>query len=135
MPEQPTCRPEELAAAAAVVESADAMWRRHVDQLRTRLAITYGGDEVTDEAAVQVSRAASDIDAARIQISAPAATARDCVQAVTRARRAADRLLASSRRSLDASDPVTEIWRDVHAGYRRAVGVLQPSDTNVRREH
>jgi hypothetical protein len=45
-------------------------------------------------------------------------------QSVARARGAADRLLASGRHALDASDPVTDLWRDVHAGCRLAVGIL-----------
>ena len=34
---------------------------------------------------------------------------------------AADRLIANSRHGLNASDPVTALWRDVHAGCRLAV--------------
>ena len=121
-------------AAAAVVGSAAGVWRKHVDQVRARLATSYGGDEVTNEAAAQVARAASDIDAARLQLTAslqpPAA---DLVaagwaahrQAVARARGAADRLLGSSRHALDASDPVSRLWRDVHAGCRLAVQLLE----------
>ena len=56
-------------AAAAVVGSADGVWRKHVDQVRARLDVSYGGDEVTDEAAAEVARAASDIDAAKLQIT------------------------------------------------------------------
>jgi 3-hydroxy-9,10-secoandrosta-1,3,5(10)-triene-9,17-dione monooxygenase len=33
-------------------------------------------------------------------------------------------LLASSRHALDASDPVTNRWRDVYAGYRLAVRII-----------
>jgi 3-hydroxy-9,10-secoandrosta-1,3,5(10)-triene-9,17-dione monooxygenase len=113
-------------AAAAVVGSADGVWRTHVDQVRARLDISYGGDEVTDEAAAEVARAASDIDAAKLQITGaldqPAAWA--FAQSVARARSAADRLLASSRHALDASDPVTNRWRDVHSGCRLAVRIL-----------
>lgn len=113
-------------AAAAVVGSADGVWRKHVEQVRARLDVSYGGDEVTDEAAAEVARAASDIDAAKLQLTgsldppAPWAFA----QAVARARGAADRLLASSRHALDASDPVTDLWRDVHAGCRLAVRIF-----------
>ena len=110
-------------AAAAVVGSADGLWRKHVDQVRARLDVSFGGDEVTDEAAAEVARAASDIDAAKLGLTGsldPTAFA----QSVFRARAAADRLLASSRHALDASDPVTELWRDVHAGCRLAVRIL-----------
>jgi 3-hydroxy-9,10-secoandrosta-1,3,5(10)-triene-9,17-dione monooxygenase len=119
-------------AAAAVVGSADGVWRKHVEQLRARLDISYGGDEVTDEAAAAVARAASDIDASKLQITgaldsvadelATATTA--FAQSVARARGAANRLLASSRHALDASDPVTNRWRDVYAGYRLAVRII-----------
>jgi len=113
-------------AAAAVVGSADGVWRIHVDQVRARLDISYGGDEVTDEAAAEVARAASDIDAAKLQITGSLDPATGTptwafAQSVARARDAADRLLASSRHALDASDPVTNRWRDVHAGCRLAV--------------
>src|SRR5262249_50718457 len=55
--------------AAAVVGSADGVWRKHVEQVRARLDFSYGGYEVTDEAAAEVARAASDIDAAKLQIT------------------------------------------------------------------
>ncbi len=117
-------------AAAAVVGSADGVWRKHVEQVRARLDVSYGGDEVTDEAAAEVARAASDIDAAKLQITgsldpaAPETATWAFAQSVFRARGAADRLLASSRHALDASDPVTDLWRDVHAGCRLAVRIL-----------
>ncbi len=119
-------------ASAAVVGSADGVWRKHVDQVRAQLDVSYGGDEVTDEAAAEVARAASDIDAAKLQITGsldPAAPAPQTAtwafaQSVARARGAADRLLASSKHALNASDPVTDLWRDVHAGCRLAVRIL-----------
>jgi 3-hydroxy-9,10-secoandrosta-1,3,5(10)-triene-9,17-dione monooxygenase len=119
-------------AAAAVVGSADGLWRKHVDQLRARLDFSYGGDEVTDEAAAEVARAASDIDAAKLQVTGSLDRATNALetapwayaQSVARARGAADRLLASSRHALDASDPVTNRWRDVHTGCRLAVRII-----------
>ncbi|KAA0118241.1 hypothetical protein [Mycolicibacterium sp. P9-22] len=114
------------AAAAAVVGSALGGWRRHVDQVRARLAISYGGDEITDDAAAQIARSASDIDASRLQIETAGFSAgmAPYQQAIARARGAADRLLASSRHALDASDPVTAAWRDVHAGCRLAAAIM-----------
>lgn len=113
-------------AAAAVVGLADGVWRKHVDQVRARLDVSFGGDEVTDEAAAEVARAASDIDAAKLQLTGsldpPVSWA--FAQAVARARGAADRLLASTKHPLDASDPVTDLWRDVHAGCRLAVRIF-----------
>lgn len=117
----------EAAAAAAVVGSADGVWRRHVGQVRARLATSYGGDDVTDPACAHIARAASDIDAAKLQILTAIHRSDDPTargwhrQAVARARAAADRLLASSRHALDASDPVSRLWRDVQAGCRLAV--------------
>jgi 3-hydroxy-9,10-secoandrosta-1,3,5(10)-triene-9,17-dione monooxygenase len=118
----------EAGAAAAVVGSADGVWRRHVEQERARLATSYGGDEVTNEAAAHMAWAASDIDAAKLQVTASLVLSDDHAaepwayqQAVARARGAADRLLANSRHALDATDPVTRLWRDVHAGCRMAV--------------
>ena len=118
-------------AAAAVVGSAVGLWHRHVEQQRAQLAASYGGDERTDAVAAHVARAASDIDAARLQITeSPMAegdlddAVRVCRQAVARARSAADRLLEHSRHALDASNPVTHRWRDVDAGSRLAVRLL-----------
>jgi 3-hydroxy-9,10-secoandrosta-1,3,5(10)-triene-9,17-dione monooxygenase len=117
-------------AVAAVVGSADGVWRKHVDQVRERLATSSGGDDVSDAAAAQVAWAASDIDAARVQVTSPleaddlAAAIWVHRQAVARARDAADRLLANSRHALDASDPVTLTWRDVHAGCRLAAQLV-----------
>lgn len=122
-------------AAAAVVGSADGVWRKHVEQVRARLATSYGGDEVTDEASAQVARAASDIDAAKLQIATalhqadrPDALTWPYRQAVARARDAADRLLGSSRHALNAADPVTGLWQDVHAGCRLAVRLFDELD-------
>lgn len=113
------------ASAAAVVGSAEGVWRTHVEHMRSRLAVA-GGDEAFD--AVQVARAASDLDAARLQIAAavaqPGVGTTPLRQAVARARGAADGLLASSRHALDASNPVTSRWRDVHAGCRLAAHFL-----------
>ena len=112
---------------AAVVGTADGVWREHVDQVRERLATSHGGSEVTDEAAAQLARAASDIDAAKLQ-AATVLERRDGLaaatwayrQAVERACGAADLILGSSRHALDASSPVSRMWRDVHAGCRLA---------------
>jgi 3-hydroxy-9,10-secoandrosta-1,3,5(10)-triene-9,17-dione monooxygenase len=117
--------------AAAVVGSADGVWRKHVDQVRARLATSYGGEQVTDEASAEVARAASDIDAAKLQVTTSCELPGDLAaatcafqQAVARSRDSADRLLGSSRHALDASDPVTSQWKDVHAGCRLAVQLL-----------
>jgi 3-hydroxy-9,10-secoandrosta-1,3,5(10)-triene-9,17-dione monooxygenase len=115
----------QAAAAAAVVGSAEGVLRMHVEQVRARLATSHGGDEVTDAAAAQVAWSASDIDAARIQVAGSVACDLATAtwahqQAVARARDAADRLIANSRHALNASDQVTGLWRDVHAGCRLA---------------
>lgn len=127
-------------AAAAVVGSADGVWRKHVEQTRARLATSYGGGGITDEAAAQVARAASDIDAARLQITtslqpprADLATATwACRQAIARACGAADGLLASSRHALNGSDAVSRLWRDVHAGSRLGVDMLDQLSATAR---
>lgn len=54
-------------AAAAVVGSADGVWRNTSTRVRARLDISYGGDEVTDDTAAAEARAASDIDASKHQ--------------------------------------------------------------------
>lgn len=119
-------------AAAAVTGSADGVWRRHVEQMRARLATTYSGDELANAAPEQVGRAASDIDATKLQIiealrrpDAEASGSWVYEQAVARARAAADRLLGNSRHALDLNDPATRLWRDVHAGCRLAAIVFE----------
>jgi 3-hydroxy-9,10-secoandrosta-1,3,5(10)-triene-9,17-dione monooxygenase len=119
----------QAATVAAVVGSAEGVLRMHVEQVRARLATSHGGDEVTDAAAAQVGWAASDIDAARLQVAGSVADDIEAAtwahqQAVARARDAADRLIANSRHALNASDPVTGLWRDVHAGCRLAARLL-----------
>jgi 3-hydroxy-9,10-secoandrosta-1,3,5(10)-triene-9,17-dione monooxygenase len=119
-------------AAAAVVGSAEGVWRHHVGQVRARLATSYGGDDVSNAAAAQVAWAASDIDAAKLQVATAVGQRREDAagtwvyqQAVARARAAADRLLGSSRHALDASDPVTRQWQDLQVGCRLAVRFLE----------
>lgn len=124
-------------AAAAVVGAADGVWQLHVREIRQRLSASYGGEDVLDRpsSTVQVGRAASDIDAAKLQLMAsiePTADP-DAVRAATwaqlqaagRARDAADDLLASSRRhALIAVDPVTRGWQGTHACFRLATWLL-----------
>ncbi|UVO12478.1 hypothetical protein NM962_21985 [Mycobacterium sp. SVM_VP21] len=118
-------------AAATVIGAADGVWHRHVGEIRQRLSASYGSEEVMDRpsSTAHVGRAACDIDAARLQLSATlpadggsadaemvrtAATAQ--LQAAARARDAADDLLASSRRhALASSDPVSRLWQGTHA--------------------
>ena len=114
-------------AAGAVAGSADGVWRHHVEQMRARLATSYSGDELAKAAPSQVARSASDIDAAKLQITdalrrSDATATENWVyqQAVARARAAADLLLGNSRHALDVTDPATRRWRDVHAGCRLA---------------
>lgn len=118
-------------SAAAVTGSADGVWRHHVEQMRARLATSYSADELANAAPAQVGRAASDIDATKLQITEalrrPDTEARgswEYDQAVARARSAADRLLGNSRHALDLNDAATRLWRDVHAGCRLAATVF-----------
>jgi 3-hydroxy-9,10-secoandrosta-1,3,5(10)-triene-9,17-dione monooxygenase len=118
-------------AAAAVAGSADGVWRHHVEQMRVRLATSYSGDELANAAPAQVARAASDIDATKLQIAeglrrpdAEAGGPWAYQQAIARARAAADHLLGNSRHALEVTDPATRRWRDVHAGCRLAATLL-----------
>lgn len=126
-------------AAAAVVGSADGAWHRHVERVRERLTVSYGVKEVTDQpsAPAQVAWVASDIDAARLQVIESLTPARSGKpdagwahrQAVVRARDATDQLLSTSRRhALDASDPVTRLWGDVHLGCRLTLRLIDGLD-------
>lgn len=116
--------------AAAVIGAADGLWQRYTGQVRDRLGTSHGSAEVTDQTAIRVARAACDIDAATLQITAsladtPATAGWAQRQAVHRVWGAADHLLGASRRhALDASDPVTRCWQDVQTGCRLAVALL-----------
>jgi 3-hydroxy-9,10-secoandrosta-1,3,5(10)-triene-9,17-dione monooxygenase len=120
------------AVAAAVIGAAAGTWQAHVGQVRQRLATSYGSEDTAERttSAVVVAETASAIAAARLQLdeslragAVPAARAQ--LQAVARARTAADQLLSSgSRHALDAADPVTRLWLDVSAGYRLVVRLL-----------
>lgn len=125
-------------AAAAVVGSADGVWRTHVDEIRKRISVSFARENLTDRGSstVEVARAASDLDVARLQVqtstSIPDGVDRLVAavwaqrQAVVRARDVADRLLGSSRRhALDASAPVIRGWHDVHAGWRLALDLYE----------
>lgn len=125
-------------AAAAVLGSLQGLWRRHVEQLRSHLAAYHGGTTADSDVA-QVARAASDIDAAELQLieSATAQTSLEntvwvCRQVVARARSAADRLLEHSRHALDADDPVTQRWCEVDAGARLAVRLFDDLSASLR---
>lgn len=115
--------------AAAIVGAASGVWQAHVGQVRRRLGTSYGSEDTTEltASAVLVGRAESDIDAARLQVTAALSAGADGAatalrQAVTRARNAADQLLSSgNRHALDATDPVARLWLDVLAGYRLAI--------------
>ncbi|MCC9180013.1 hypothetical protein [Mycolicibacterium mageritense] len=116
-----------------MVGAAHGIWRAHVEQVRNRLATSFGSEDATERtsSAVTVARAASAIDAARLQLDASlhephVAAARAQQQAVTRTRTAADRLLSSgNRHALDGADPVSRGWLDVLAGYRLTIRLLQ----------
>lgn len=121
-------------AAAAITGSADGVWRRHVKRMGARLATSYSGDELANAAPAQVGRAASDIDATKLQIidalrspDAEASVPWEYEQAIARARAAADRLLQNSRHALDLDDPATRLWLDVHAGCRLAADLVRQS--------
>ncbi|MCG7595976.1 hypothetical protein [Mycobacterium sp. PSTR-4-N] len=125
-------------AAAAVLGSTQGLWRRHVGQLRSHLAAYHGGTTADSDAA-QVARAASDIDAAELQLleSATAEASLEdtvwvCRQVVARARAAADRLLEHSRHALDADDPVTQRWCEVDVGARVAVRLFDDLSASLR---
>lgn len=117
--------------AAVVVGSADGMLQQHIRQLRTHLAVSSSAAAVTETDAAHIARAASDIDAAKLQITEISDGRGDVGvavgasrQAVARARAAADHLLEHSRHALDATNPATRRWRDVDAGSRLAVRML-----------
>jgi len=119
------------AVMAAVVGAADGVLGKHIEVLRSRMSSGSGGAAIADQVAVTLASAASDIDAAQLQLrgrevnmgeSAEVITL--CRQAIARARTAADALLTSGRHALTGAHPVVACWTDMHAVRRLAEGTL-----------
>ena len=121
-----------------VIGMAQGAYEAHVETMRERVRISYGGQKVAQDpfAHVRVARAASDIDAAWLQLArnleeqmryAAAGedlpmelrlrARRDQVRGTERAIESIDLLFKNSGgRSLKSGNPIERAWRDAHAG-------------------
>ncbi len=121
-----------------IIGMAQGAYDAHVETMRERVRISYGGQKVAQDpfAHVRVARAASDIDAAWLQLArnldeemryAAAGedlpmelrlrARRDQVRGTERAIESIDLLFKNSGgRSLKSGNPIERAWRDAHAG-------------------
>lgn len=121
--------------AMALVGAARGAVEAHVEQVRSRVAVSHAGEEVTrDLAPASIARASSQVDAASLILTAPHedpdARPRDPFEdqlyAVDQAVEAAAHAFASARaHALDADDPVARLWRDVRVGAHHARGLVE----------
>ncbi|MFI7524074.1 3-hydroxy-9,10-secoandrosta-1,3,5(10)-triene-9,17-dione monooxygenase oxygenase subunit [Nocardia salmonicida] len=126
------------AITSAIVGAAEGAYTAHVDRMKERVRLSYGGQKVADDpfAHVRVARAAGDIEASiltmehniaelsryveageelpeRIRLRAR----RDQVLGTERSINAVEILFANSGgHSIQRGNPIERHWRDVHAG-------------------
>jgi 3-hydroxy-9,10-secoandrosta-1,3,5(10)-triene-9,17-dione monooxygenase len=123
---------------APIIGMAQGAYESHVETMRERVRVSYGGQKVAQDpfAHVRVARAASDIDAAWLQLvrnvqeeqtyadagedlpmELRLRARRDQVRGTERAIEAIDLLFKNSGgRSLKTGNPIERAWRDAHAG-------------------
>ena len=121
-----------------IIGMAQGAYESHVERQRERVRVSYGGQKVAQDpfAHVRVARAASDIDAAWLQlvtnvreemkyveageeipIELRLRARRDQVRGTERAIDAVDLMFKNSGgTSLKTGNPVERAWRDAHAG-------------------
>ncbi|MBA0126540.1 flavin-dependent monooxygenase [Haloechinothrix sp. YIM 98757] len=123
---------------APIVGAAQGAYDAHIERMRERVRLSYGSQRVAEDpfAHVRVARAASEIDAAALQMdrnvseelsyavagedipmSLRLRARRDQVRATERAIQAIELLFDNSGgHSLSCGNPIERHWRDVHAG-------------------
>ncbi|RZQ63142.1 3-hydroxy-9,10-secoandrosta-1,3,5(10)-triene-9,17-dione monooxygenase oxygenase subunit [Amycolatopsis suaedae] len=123
---------------APIIGMAQGAYDAHVEYQRQRVRASYAGEKANEDpfAKVRIAEAASEIDAAWLQLThnidelyqlacagekLPFATRlrvrRDQVRGTERAIAAVDRLFENSGgKALRAGTPIQRFWRDVHAG-------------------
>lgn len=128
---------------APIIGMAQGAYEAHVEMMRNRVRISYGGQKVAEDgyAQVRVAQAASDLDAswlqlmrnigelmqlgeanAEIPMELRVRVRRDQVLGTARAISAVDRLFENSGgHALVYGNPIERGWRDVHAGRVHAV--------------
>ncbi|MBA0127009.1 flavin-dependent monooxygenase [Haloechinothrix sp. YIM 98757] len=123
---------------APIIGMAQGAYDAHVEHQRSRVRAAYAGEESKDDpfAKVRIAEAASEIDAAWLQLthnidelyqhacagekipfSSRVRVRRDQVRGTERAIAAIDRLFENSGgRALKSGTPIQRFWRDAHAG-------------------
>ncbi|MEV0247815.1 3-hydroxy-9,10-secoandrosta-1,3,5(10)-triene-9,17-dione monooxygenase oxygenase subunit [Nocardia sp. NPDC050712] len=123
---------------APIIGAAEGAYEAHIERMRDRVRLSYGGQKVADDgfAQVRVARAASEIDAAILQMERnitellryaeageeiPARvrlrTRRDQVRGTERSIQAIELLFDNSGgHSIRKPNPIERHWRDAHAG-------------------
>jgi 3-hydroxy-9,10-secoandrosta-1,3,5(10)-triene-9,17-dione monooxygenase len=126
------------AAAMALVGAARGALDVHLEQVRHRVALSHGGEDVSarDLSPAKVGRAASQLDAATLLLreqagveadpdSVPRDPFDDQLYAVDRAVEAAGLVFGSVRgHALANDDPVARLWRDVRVGAHHARSLI-----------
>jgi 3-hydroxy-9,10-secoandrosta-1,3,5(10)-triene-9,17-dione monooxygenase len=124
---------------------AQGAYEAHVEMMRARVRISYGGQKVAEDgyAQVRVAEAASDHDASWLQLTRNVGelmdlavagaeiptelrvrARRDQVLGTARAIRAVDRLFENSGgHALTYGNAIERAWRDAHAGRERALSM------------
>ncbi|WP_040778301.1 3-hydroxy-9,10-secoandrosta-1,3,5(10)-triene-9,17-dione monooxygenase oxygenase subunit [Nocardia pneumoniae] len=123
---------------APIIGAAEGAYEAHIERMRERVRISYGGQKAAEDpfAHVRVARAASEIDAAILQmerniseqlryaeageeipVELRVRSRRDQVRGTERAIEAIDLLFDNSGgHSIRKPNPIERHWRDAHAG-------------------
>ncbi|MFB9728854.1 3-hydroxy-9,10-secoandrosta-1,3,5(10)-triene-9,17-dione monooxygenase oxygenase subunit [Haloechinothrix salitolerans] len=123
---------------APIIGMAQGAYEAHVEHQRSRVRAAYAGEKANEDpfAKVRIAEAASEIDAAWLQLTSNIAeeyrhacagekipfslrvkVRRDQVRGTERAIAAVDRLFENSGgRALQSGTPIQRFWRDAHAG-------------------
>ncbi len=126
-PEPARLRPVGALAAMALVGAAQGALEEHVQQVRRRVELTHGGEDVSAAglSPARIGRAASQIEAAAHLLAGsvddpdglPQEPLEQLRFAVDRAVEGAELVFGSVRgHALDNGDPVARLWRDVQVG-------------------
>ncbi|MFC9997903.1 3-hydroxy-9,10-secoandrosta-1,3,5(10)-triene-9,17-dione monooxygenase oxygenase subunit [Nocardia sp. NPDC127526] len=132
---------------APIIGAAEGAYEAHIAKQRERVRLSYGGQKVSEDpfAHVRIARAASEIDAAILQMERNTAeqlryaeageeipfdlrlrTRRDQVRGTERALEAIDLLFKNSGgHSIRRPNPIERHWRDAHAGSVHAINDVE----------
>ncbi|MEU0540500.1 3-hydroxy-9,10-secoandrosta-1,3,5(10)-triene-9,17-dione monooxygenase oxygenase subunit [Nocardia sp. NPDC005978] len=132
---------------APIIGAAEGAYEAHIARQQERVRLSYGGQKVSDDpfAQVRIARAASEIDAAILQMERNTSeqlryaeagedipfelrlrARRDQVRGTERALEAIDLLFKNSGgHSIRRPNPIERHWRDAHAGSVHAINDVE----------